>query len=199
MRIDWSYPEPRRGALGQWDAFVGPGATNAEEWLQLGLGALIALICIVQFTIAGAADVAWYHYAIVVFLALDIGGGIVTNAASSAKRWYHRNGYPKWKHLMFLVMHALHLSVVSILFAGDPFLYFGLTFGGLMFFGPIIVSVPLYLQRPTAFGLATVAIVIVQFSFFSIPGLQWFLPLIVLKLLIGHLVKEAPFRPEVTK
>ena len=199
MKIDWSHPEPRRGALGQWDAFVGPGATNAEEWLQLGLGALIALACIVQFTIASAADVAWYHYVVVVFLALDIGGGIVTNAANSAKRWYHRNGYPKWKHLMFMVMHALHLGAVSILFAADPFLYFALTFGGLMFFGTIIVTVPLYLQRPTAFGLAALAIVLTQLSFFSVPELSWFLPLMVLKLLIGHLVKEAPFRPEGAK
>ena len=32
--IIWQPPEPRSGLAGQWDKFVGPGATAAELWLQ---------------------------------------------------------------------------------------------------------------------------------------------------------------------
>ena len=35
MKISCNPPAPRKGLSGSWDRFVGPGATQAEEWLQL--------------------------------------------------------------------------------------------------------------------------------------------------------------------
>lgn len=35
MQIEWTPPEPRRGFLGEWDKFVGPGQTRAEFWLVI--------------------------------------------------------------------------------------------------------------------------------------------------------------------
>jgi len=38
-------------------------------------------------------------------------------------------------------------------------------------------------------------LVIAAFGVAPIPGLEWFLPIFHLKLLVSHLIKEAPFRP----
>lgn len=199
MNIDWNPPKPRSGHLGQWDAFVGPGATNAEEWIQLVLGALVAIVCVTLFLTKQAGDVIWYHYLVVGFLALDIGGGIVTNATNSAKRWYHRAGYSRKKHLLFVGAHAIHLGVIALVFSSNPLVYFVLTFGAIILASVLVVFVPLYLQRPAAFGTAAILIPLCNLPVFSILGLEWFLPLMILKLLLGHLVKEAPFRPEGAK
>ncbi|NOZ33132.1 MAG: hypothetical protein GXP01_08695 [Alphaproteobacteria bacterium] len=196
MNIDWNPPPVRGGLKGQWDSFVGPGATDSEEWLQLCLGALIAAICFGWFIIMGQEATPWYGFVVVAVLALDVGGGIVTNAANSAKRWYHRPGYPSKKHIHFVALHALHLGVTALLFSPEPVLYLAATIVFLILATLIIVNVPLYLQRPVAFGIVAIGLTLSQVPFLSLSGLEWLLPLMMLKLLLGHLVKEAPFRPE---
>ena len=61
---------------GQWDRFVGPGATNEEEWIQLLLGGCIAMACIELFWVNAPDWASWYHYVVVVLLGMDIGGGM---------------------------------------------------------------------------------------------------------------------------
>ena len=97
---------------------------------------------------------------------------------------------------MFVSTHTLHLAVIAWLFAGDAFLYFAIsavTFAGGAI---IIVSSPLYLQRPVAYGIFALIVLASMLPVFEIQGLGWFLPLMALKLLLGHLTKEAPFRPD---
>ncbi len=196
MRIDWEPPEPGAGIKGQWDRFVGPGATNVEEWIQLLLGGCIAMACIALFWVNAPDWASWHHYVVVVLLGLDIGGGIVTNATNSAKRWYHRSGHGAAKHLMFVSTHTLHLAVIAWLFASDAILYFSVS--AIMFASGaiVIVSSPLYLQRPVAYGIFALIYLASLLPLLQIQGLDWFLPLMALKLLLGHLTKEAPFRPD---
>jgi len=197
MQIDWEPPEPRSGAIGQWDRFVGPGATNAEEWIQLILGGCIAAACIAVFWVDAPVWATWYHYVLVVLLGLDIGGGIVTNATNSAKRWYHRSGHGAGKHLLFVSTHVLHLAAIALFFASDAISYFAASAIMFAVSAMVIVSSPLYLQRPIAYGLFALILVASMMPVFEIEGLAWFLPLMALKLLLGHLTKEAPFRPEI--
>lgn len=192
-RVDWVPPAPRDGMAGAWDRFVGPGATSAEEWVQLGFGLAVAAGCLVLFWLGGGLERGWPAIAVAVVLALDLGGGLITNATSAAKRWYHRPGHGKGAHLRFVAVHGLHIAAVAWLMTGPGWLYFGLAYGFLMAAAVAIVAVPLYLQRPVALGLAGIGILLAQLPVLTVPGLGWFLPLLLLKLLVAHLVKEAPF------
>lgn len=196
MNIDWTPPEARAGMAGSWDKFVGPGATNAEELLQIGFGAAIAAALIALFWLSGTAELSIWHWIFVVVLALDIGGGIVTNATSAAKRWYHRAGHGHGKHFMFVCAHLLHLGLAAWLFAPNPMFFFAVSAAALLVGTLVILLVPLYLQRPTAFGVGALFILLSYWSAMALPHLEWLLPLLALKLLLGHLVKEAPFQPE---
>jgi len=195
LTISWQPPKPREGFLGGWDKFVGPGATGAEENLQVILGGLIAVGGIALFWLAQGAAASIWQWLFVLVLALDIGGGIVTNSTSAAKRWYHRSGQGRSKHFMFVATHLIHIVLMALLFADGPLVY-SLVLGGMVIVGTLVLLwTPLYLQRPLAVGLAMSVIMAGQLPLFDIAGLNWFIPALMLKLILGHALKEAPFQP----
>lgn len=195
VQISWNPPEPRAGVLGGWDRFVGPGATNAEELLQLILGGAIAIGGVVLFWLAQGQTVSIWQWLFVAVLAFDIGGGIVTNSTSAAKRWYHRPGHGRLQHLGFVAAHLVHIGLMAFLFADAPIAY-ALALGGMLMISTVLVLFsPLYLQRPMAVGLAMIVIMAGQLPLFDIAGLDWFIPALMLKLILGHALKEAPFQP----
>ena len=57
------------------------------------------------------------------------------------------------------------------------------------------MATPLYLQRPVGLGLYAAAVIGSGHLLQPTPGLDWFLPLFFLKLLVSHLIFETPFRP----
>lgn len=194
--IDWIPPAPRQGLQGAWDRFMGPGATSAEEWVQLGFGAAIAAGCLILFGLSGGFASGWLASAVAIVLAADLGGGLITNATSAAKRWYHRPEHGRAAHLRFVAVHGLHIGAVAVLFAEAPVAYFVLAYGFLMLTAAAIVFSPLYLQRPLALGLAAIGILAAQLPLLATPALGWFAPMLLLKLLVAHLLKEAPYTPE---
>lgn len=193
--IEWTPPEPRRGALGAWDRFVGPGATSAEEWVQLVFGLGIAAACLAAFGWSGGFATGPIAIVVAIVLAADLAGGLVTNATSAAKRWYHRPGQGRAAHLRFVAVHGVHIAAVAAVFAADELGYFLAAYGYLMLSAVLIVMAPLYLQRPVAMGVAGLGIALAQLPLLAVPGLGWFLPLLLLKLLVAHLLKEAPYTP----
>jgi len=195
VQISWTPPEPRAGALGGWDRFVGPGATKAEELLQLILGGAIAIGGVVLFWLAQGQTASIWQWLFVAVLAFDIGGGIVTNSTSAAKRWYHRPGHGRLQHFGFVAAHLVHIGLMAFLFADAPIAY-ALALGGMLMISTVLVLFsPLYLQRPMAVGLAMIVIMAGQLPLFDIAGLNWFIPALMLKLILGHALKEAPFQP----
>lgn len=194
MRTSWDYPPPRRGLAGAWDRFVGPGATRAEVALQIVLPVL-AGIAAPWHAARSVANWNVLHYIAGTMLAMDITGGIVTNATSSAKRWYHRPGQGFSAHIAFVAIHLVHLLLVSWLFLGMDWSWVWAT-GGLLFAASTaILLVPLYLQRPIAMTAYAIATWLALFWFRQPPGLEWFLFLFYLKLLVSHLPQEEPYRP----
>ena len=192
--INWQYPPPRKGLLGALDRFIGPGATSAEIWLQIvpsvlaGIGAPVYAILngvewnIVQLVLAG-------------LFAFDMMGGIVTNATSTAKRWYHRKGQGFGHHFAFTGVHAVHLFLVAWLFRSQDWGFFGATTAYLLVASVIILKSPLYLRRPLAYLLYAIALLVSIYGFAPTVGLEWFLPFFYLKLLVSHLLREEPYRP----
>lgn len=129
-------------------------------------------------------------------LALDIVGGIVTNATSSAKRWYHRSDATRWHHFAFVSLHAIQLGLVALVFRDMDWGYFGFFYSLLMTGGAILLLVPRYLQRPIGFLLFTAVILVDRYAMHPTPGLEWFIPLFFLKLFLSHLLVETAYRPK---
>lgn len=194
--IDWEPPAPRGGIMEYWDRFVGPGTTRAEEWLQAGGVLALTAVCLGFYAQAGRLAEGWLAGLIVALLAFDIAGGVVTNATRAAKRWYHRRGEGFGSHFRFTALHGVHIALVAWLFAGTPLVYFGAVYAFLLAAAAVILAVPLYLQRAVALMLCALGIVGAQIPLFTVAGLDWFLPLLFLKLLVAHIVKEAPFAVE---
>lgn len=197
MKIEWTPPNPRPGLAGAWDKFIGPGATDAELWLEL-LGALglTAVLTIINFT--QRANLNWTIWQWLVFLlfAFDLSGGIITNATATAKRWYHRAGQDFTDHLSFVAIHGLHLVIIAWLFRGGDWLYFAVYFGYLLVGTAVILRTPLYLKRPFALLLFSGTLLLNGSLISPTPGLDWFVPFFFLKLLVAHLLPEAPFSPK---
>ena len=59
----------------------------------------------------------------------------------------------------------------------------------------LILRSPLYLQRPVAFSVFGLGLLANTYLAAPTPGLEWFLPIFLLKLLLSHLLREEPYRP----
>ncbi len=185
--------QPRHGAAGWLDRLTGPGATPAEIRLQF-LPSVLAAILAPAYAVAMDVDFSVLQLALISFLAFDLLGGVLTNSTAAAKRWFHRPGQGPRQHLGFVTIHLLHIAAVAALFRDGDFVYFAVTGSFLLLAASVIIASPLYLQRTVSLGLFALSIVGSAYLFSPTPGLEWFLPLFFLKLLVSHLVFETPFR-----
>ena len=194
MAINWNYPKPRKGMAGAIDKLFGPGATCAEVRLQT-IPPVIAVI--VSLLYAAWIDTGWslVQQVICAFLAFDITGGIITNSTSSAKRWFHRDGQGIKQHMTFISVHLVHLIVVSWLFLSVDLTWIAVTSGYMLVAAYLIISSALYLQRSIAMILYVGSLLITLYALEQPTGLEWFLPMFYIKLLLSHLPKEEPYRP----
>ncbi|PCF93887.1 hypothetical protein [Vreelandella nigrificans] len=195
MRAEQELPKLREGMPGVLDRFVGPGATPAELVLQfvLPIGAAGVAVAYAAYAIGTWSAV---QYILCAVLAFDILGGIITNSTSSGKRWYHRAGQGFAQHFGFVMLHLVHLTLVSWLFLGLDLLWLIAAGGYLLVAGFAIILSPLYLQRPVALLMYAGSILLTLYVLAPPPGMEWFLPLFYLKLLVAHLPKEAAYRPK---
>lgn len=189
-----SVPAPRAGMLGALDRFLGPGTTNAEATLILAGAVLLTLAVAVE---GSAKSLPWnaIQWALALLLAFDIGGGVVTNATASAKRWYHRPGQGFRQHFGFVAMHGIHVFLIAWLFRDADWLYFAVMFALLVASALALLRVPLYLQRPLSLLLVGVAVVVELSVLGPTIGLPWLGTLLFIKLLVSHLVYETAFAP----
>jgi len=191
-KSDWNYPEPRKGLPGQWDKFIGPGATRAEQAIAL-VPAIVAAFAITWY--AYAYDLGWnsVQYIVAALLALDMIGGVMTNATSSAKRWYHRSNQTALHHLGFVAIHVLQIFLVAWLFRDLDMTYIVIVYSYLIVSAATVLFVPLRLQRSTALLFVCGAILMSEYVFVPTPGLEWFIPILFVKLLLSHLTVEEPY------
>lgn len=188
-------PNPREGLPGTLDRFVGPGATPAELALQflLPTGAAIAAV---GYAASAVGTWSTLQYILCAILAFDIMGGIITNASSSGKRWYHRTGRSQLHHFGFVTLHLGHLAVVSWLFLRLDLVWLASSGAYLLIASLTIISTPLYLQRPIALIMYVGGVLLALYALAPPARMEWFLPLFYLKLLVAHLPKEEAYRPE---
>ncbi|MEM8533633.1 MAG: hypothetical protein AAGF95_22515 [Chloroflexota bacterium] len=192
--VRWYVPPLRAGLAGQWDGFIGPGATRAETWLILGasiFGAVLPLLYAVSY------NPGWsiLQLIVAVCIGLDLWGGVVAHATSTTKRWYHRPGQSFIQHFLFVCAHVLHIALLAWLFRALDWYFVGVIGGYLLITTLLILKAPLYLRRPLALLVCCGALIVNSYVVAPTPGLEWFVPVLFLKLIIGHIVPEEPYLP----
>ena len=191
----WDVPEPRQGWLRYWDTFIGPGATPSEVMLIFQGAAFGLLTVIVVQSLNENLEWTIWQFLLACGLAMDIFGGVAANATSAAKRWYHRRGQGKQQHLQFIVIHIAQIALIAIFFMNSDWSWALVVYGYLMLSALAISLAPLYLQRPIALLTLVGGILTNIYVLPVVPGLEWFVPLLYLKLLVAHLLREIPYPP----
>lgn len=173
---------------------MGPGKSRSESVVEvLGLLGCAALLAAGLWGSLTAHAWSTAQLVVVALVGLDLVGGVLTNATNAAKRWYHRPGpAARRARLLFVSAHLVHLAAMGlIVLSGD--LAWTLANAALLLGGAVVVEfAPVHLRRPVAMALLMAA-VLVNLFWLPVPAaLAWFAPLFFLKLLVGHLVPEAP-------
>ncbi len=92
-------------------------------------------------------------------------------------------------------MIHVHPFVLALLFPGFGWGTAAVVYVYLLIAAAIVLVVPLYLKRPVAFVLYSVALLGGLYALGVPSGLEWFVPLFFLKLLVAHLLPERANRP----
>lgn len=193
-QINWNYPPPRPGWRGQLDTFIGPGVTRAELILELVVS-LTGGLLLLAYALTHPLGWNGWQIALAVLLAFDLAGGVITNATSTAKRWYHRSGQGFRQHFTFIAVHGSHLALVAWAFRAGDWAWAVGWYAFLVFASLLILQISLYLRRPVAFSLFGLGLLLAQYLDTPTPGLEWFIPVFLLKLFVSHLLREEPYRP----
>ncbi|MBB1245247.1 hypothetical protein GL263_16965 [Streptomyces durbertensis] len=194
VRVSWEIPATPPGFAGRVERFTGPGKRRSESVVELGGGTLCVLLLAAGVWASGAVG-GWStaQLVIVAVVALDLVGGVLTNSTNAAKRWYHRAAPgARRARLLFVSAHLAHLAAMGlVVLSGD----WGWTAGNaaLLAVGAVCVEfAPLHLRRPVSM-VVLMAAVLVNLFWLTVPlQLAWFAPLFFLKLVVCHLVPEAP-------
>lgn len=175
---------PRPGILGVWDRLAGPGATPAENVLNL-TWTLLFTAGVVLYALVRPLGWSPMQLAVVALFAFDVAGGVSVNASPSARRWWHRPDRVRWVPLRFVLAH-LHPFILVYFFPsfawGGAALLYSYSVGAAL----AIVFAPRPLQRPLAFVLYALSLMLSLYLIDVPPGLEWFAPLFFLKLLLAH-------------
>ncbi|MGP3683379.1 hypothetical protein ACTVZO_01490 [Streptomyces sp. IBSNAI002] len=192
--ISWEIPAAQPGLAGRMERFMGPGKSRSESVVEtLGILGCAVLLAAGLWTSGATRDWSTAQLVVVALIGLDLIGGVPTNATNAAKRWYHRaDPGARRARLLFVSAHLIHLAAMGLgVLSGD--LMWTLANAVLLLGGAVVVEfVPVHLKRPVAMALLMTA-VLVNLFWLPVPAaLAWFAPLFFLKLLVSHLVPEAP-------
>jgi hypothetical protein len=137
-----------------------------------------------------ALGLAWPLIVLGALIGADVIGGAVCNMTETTKRWYHRPEQRPRDHLGFIALHLVHVVAVAWAFRGTRFdMAYALTIGGWLLASAVLVLyVPAALRSPLATTLYAVVLGLSLYALGPTPGLEWFVPLLFVKLLIGHAV-----------
>jgi len=192
--IDWNYSGPP-------EPWMGTGATRSERLLATSAGLLVPLI-LVYFAASGYVTWPWWEFLIAGLIGADVGAGAVANALNSCKRFYHSPVKNEESGLTALAQQPMFFAAFHIypLLAGIIFgpwdLYYGFVwYMAMLASGLLILRAPLYLRRPAAVMLVCTAILINAYLLPCPRGFEWLVPLLFIKILLGHMVREEPYRP----
>lgn len=194
LTVDWTIPPTAPGWGGRLERFMGPGKTRAETIVEVA-GGTVGFAALAALAVTDDAVRGWssLQIGLGVILALDLVGGALTNATNAAKRWYHRPGPGRGRaRLLFLAAHVIHLAVVAFVLLPNDATWWWTHLALLAASSVLVAWAPVEVKRPTAVAALICAVALGQ-AIAPVEGVLALIPvLFYLKLLLGHLVPEAP-------
>ncbi len=177
--------KPRAGFIGGWDRLVGPGMTAGETTLVLASGLFGGLLAAWSLAKIGAGCSMILIWALVAF---DAFAGAVCNATVTTRVWYSRPGQGRRKHFLFVLPHLGYFALAAATLRGNGFdwRYFVGLSGAMLSAAALILFAPSRLKLPVAFALFLGVLSFASFAFGSTRGVEWLVPALLLKLLLGH-------------
>ena len=196
--IIWSY-------RGKTDLAVGTQATTIEKILGWTAG-FIGVVLILFYYLQNDLNWTIWQYIIAVIIAYDVVGGAVANSLNSCKRFYHssiQTFEPSYVKLaknpwLFSIIH-IHPLIVSLIFPSASLFYGLFWYLTLQISVLTVIKIPLYLQRPVSMFTIVTALLINEYLVNSPIGFEWLVPVLFIKIVYGHIVKEEPYRPKTEK
>ena len=191
--ISWTYS-------GGIDPLCGTGATVAERLLAYGMATLFTGIILIADQLSDTPVAEGWQIALLAFFAFDIAGGAVANMLNSCKRFYHTQMHPGEgisarlvkNPMLFTAIHV-HPMIIAYFLDGS-LLNAAIWYALLLASVTTVLALPLYLRRAAATGLTVLAILGSQHLLPLGDGLDWFIPCLFIKMVLGHAVQEEPYR-----
>ncbi|BCJ62549.1 hypothetical protein [Micromonospora endophytica] len=193
VRVDWRIPQPRPGLAGAVDRFFGPGRSRRENLTETAAH-LLVLALLAAYVIRQAGGENWSVVEVVVtaVIAVDLVGGVLTNATNPAKRWYHRPGRRN-PRLGFVAAHLAYPVVVALLPAAGADLAWLVANAALLVAAAVVIEfAAVEVKRLLAVALYLAAVLINLTWLPVAAAYAWFPLFFYLKLLVCFLVPEAP-------
>lgn len=190
--IRWTY-------TGGIDPLCGTGATPAERLLAYGMATLFTVIILVADHHRELPAADGWRIALLAFFAFDIAGGAVANMLNSCKRFYHTSLQPGEGRSARLVKNPMLFTAIHVhpmivaYFLGGSLLNAAVWYALLLISVAAVLALPLYLRRASATALTVLALLASQFYLPLGPGLEWFIPCLFIKMVLGHAVQEEPY------
>lgn len=193
--ISWTYK-------GKIDPLCGTGATPLERLLAYGMATLFTgIILLVDQSRDTPVAEGWW-IVVLAFFAFDIAGGAAANMLNSCKRFYHTGPQPGEgksarmvkNPILFTAFHV-HPIIIAYFLQGNLLnaaVWYALLFASVA----TVLMLPLYLRRAAATGLTVLAVLGNQYFLPLGVGLEWFIPCLFIKMVLGHAVQEEPYRAE---
>ena len=175
------------------DRLLGPQADRQDAVLAFGSALLLTSLVIAS---AGTRGVEWSmaQWGAAAVLAFDLFGGVAVNASPPARRYYFRPERGPADHLAFVAVHIVHILAFSWLFRGGDWIFAIAVALGLVLAAAVILFTPEYRRRPVAMLLLTLGVVL-STAVDPTPGMEWFVPVLLIKLLVCYLLGDVPAAP----
>lgn len=171
--------------LKSWETIVGPNMPKSEFVLCI-IPTLMATVGVPIYAVLNQLDWSIWQLLVSSFFAFDLVGGAIVNATGTTHRWHHQPEHKFKYHFLFIACH-LHPLIVAWLFNNAGWTYFLTSYGYLLVAALWILKSPVALQRPLSMIFFVGGLFFCIYFFTPIPGLEWFLPVYFLKLLVSYL------------
>lgn len=186
--------------VGKTDILMGTGATRSEKILGW-IGSIAGASLYLYFYLNHSFSWSNWQYLAASLIAFDVIGGAVANSLNSCKRFYQsplKSNEPSYlrlvKNKLFFSAIHVHPLIVGLFFGSIDWLYGLFWYIALLASVLITIKTPLYLSRPIAIFLVAIAILGNYYAIEPITGFEWFIPLLFIKIVLGHTVREEPYR-----